>query len=94
MKRSMIFAALMCCVVSLTAQQLKHEPKHQQSLKERVAQVERLNRYTNTFSEKLDSIYGDFQKHQFEYDNRLNCVNLLRVMDGEGSCYTTKLTVK
>ena len=56
--------------------------------------MERLNRYTNTFSEKLDSIYGDFQKHQFEYDNRLNCVNLLRVMDGEGSCYTTKLTVK
>ncbi len=76
MKRSMIFAALMCCVVSLTAQQLKHEPKHQQSLKERVAQVERLNRYTNTFSEKLDSIYGDFQKHQFEYDNRLNCVKI------------------
>jgi hypothetical protein len=72
----MIFAALMCCVVSLTAQQLKHEPKHQQSLKERVAQVERLNRYTNTFSEKLDSIYGDFQKYQFEYDNRLNCVKI------------------
>ena len=72
----MIFAALMCCVVSLTAQQMKYEPKHQQSLKERVAQVEKLNRYTNTFSETLDSIYGDFQKCHFEYDNHFNCVRI------------------
>ena len=72
----MIFAALMCCFVSMSAQQLKHELKHQQTLKEKVAQVERLNRYTNTFSEKLDSIYGDFEKCQFAYDDHLNCVKI------------------
>ena len=76
MKKSMIFAALMCCFVSMSAQQLKHELKHQQTLKEKVAQVERLNRYTNTFSEKLDSIYGDFEKCQFSYDDHLNCVKI------------------
>lgn len=76
MKKSMIFAALMCCFVSMSAQQLKHELKHQQTLKEKVAQVERLNRYTNTFSEKLDSIYGDFEKCQFAYDDHLNCVKI------------------
>ena len=76
MKKSMIFAALMCCFVSMSAQQLKHEPKHQQTLKEKVAQVERLNHYTNTFSEKLDSIYGDFEKCQFSYDDHLNCVKI------------------
>ena len=76
MKRTMIFAALMCCFVSMSAQQLKHEPKHQQTLKEKVAQVERLNHYTNTFSEKLDSIYGDFEKCQFAYDDHLNCVKI------------------
>ena len=72
----MIFAALMCCLVSMSAQQLKNEPKHQRTMEERVAQVERLNRYTNTFSEKLDSVCGDFQKYQFEYDSRFNCVKI------------------
>ena len=76
MKKTMIFAALMCCFVSMSAQQLKHEPKHQQTLKEKVAQVEKLNRYTNTFTETLDSIYSDFEKCQFEYDNRFNCVKI------------------
>ena len=76
MKKSIFFAALMCCLVSMSAQQLKNEPKHQRTLKEKVAQVERLNRYTNTFSETLDSIYGDFQKCHFEYDNHFNCVKI------------------
>ena len=76
MKRALFFAALMCCVVSMSAQQLKHEHKRPQTLKERVTQVERLNRYTNTFSETLDSIYGDFEKCQFAYDSRFNCVKI------------------
>ena len=72
----MIFAALMCCLVSVSAQQLKNEPKYQPSLQDRVAQVEKLNRYANTFSETLDSIYGDFQKCVLEYDDRFNCVKI------------------
>ena len=76
MKKSIFFAALMCCIMSASAQQFKHEPKHQRTLKERVAQVERLSRYTNTFSETLDSIYGDFEKCQFAYDSRFNCVKI------------------
>ena len=76
MKKHLILAALMCCLMSASAQPFKHEHKRPQSLKERVTQVERLNRYENTFSETLDSIYGDFEKCQFEYDNHFNCVKI------------------
>ena len=76
MKKHLILAALMCCLMSASAQPFKHEHKRPQSLKERIVQVEKLNRYENTFSETLDSIYGDFQKCHFEYDNHFNCVRI------------------
>ncbi len=45
-------------------------------LKNRISRVEKWNRYANTFSEELDSLYGDFQKSVFEYDERFNCVKI------------------
>lgn len=73
MKKHMIFAALMCCVVSLTAQQTQNEPKALKSMKAKIQQVERLNRHENNFTVKLDSVIGESAKFLYEYDARLNC---------------------
>lgn len=76
MKKLMIFAAAMCCMVSASAQQIKHELNVHKSLKDKVQQAEKWNRYENTFSEKLDSICTDFEKAYLSYDEHFNCVKV------------------
>ena len=69
-------AAMTCTVVSAFAQQTMNERDLLKQMQSKIKQVERWNRYANTFSEQLDSIYGDFQKSIFEYDERFNCVKI------------------
>lgn len=76
MRKVVLFVVSMCCMVSAFAQQTRDGQELLKQMQSKIKQVERWNRYTNTFSETLDSIYEDFQKHQFEYDNRLNCVKI------------------
>lgn len=73
MKKSIIIAALMCCIVSLAAQQTPNEPEALKSMKAKIQHVERLNRHENNFSVKLDSVIGESAKFLYEYDDRLNC---------------------
>ena len=75
MKKTILFVVLVCCVVSATAQNAYSQEmlKHMQS---KINQVEKWNHYVNTFSETLDSLYGDFQKSVFGYDERFNCVKI------------------
>ena len=42
MKKSIIIAALMCCVVSLVAQQTQNEPEALKSMKAKIQQMEPL----------------------------------------------------
>lgn len=75
MRKVLLFSALMCCAVAVSAQNTEGQEtlKHMQS---KINQVEKWNRYVNTFNEALDSLYGDFQKSVFEYDERFNCVKI------------------
>lgn len=76
MKNFMIFAAMMCCMVSASAQQAKHKLNVHKALKDKAQQTEKWNRYENTYSEKLDSVYADFERAYFAYDERFNCVKM------------------
>ena len=73
MKRLFLIAALMCCVVSLAAQQTQNEPEALKSMKAKIQHVERLNRHESNFTVKLDSVIGESAKFLYEYDARLNC---------------------
>ena len=83
----MLFAALMCCVVSLLAQQIKNEPKESQYLKDRIQHVQQLNRYENSFTQKLDSVTGEEIRFLYEYDNHLNCTKEMRYYPSNNSWY-------
>ena len=76
MKKLALFAAALCCMVSASAQHIKSNPMTQKSLKDKIQQVEKWNRYENTFSEKLDSIYTDYEKGILAYDERFNCTKI------------------
>ena len=76
MKKLALFAAALCCMVSASAQHIKSNPMAQKSLKDKIQQVEKWNRYENTFSEKLDSIYTDYEKGILAYDERFNCTKI------------------
>ena len=76
MKKLALFAAALCCMVSASAQHLKNEPMAQKSLKDKVLQAEKWNRYENTFGEKLDSIYTEYEKGILAYDERFNCTKI------------------
>ena len=69
----MIIAALMCCIVSVSAQQTPNEPEALKSMKAKIQHVERLNRQENNFTVRLDSVIGEAAKFFYEYDARLNC---------------------
>ena len=83
----MIIAALMCCIVSLAAQQTQNEPEALKSMKAKIQQVERLNRHENNFTVKLDSVTGDGTRFLYEYDDRLNCTKEMRYYPTNTSWY-------
>lgn len=76
MKKYLFFAALMCCMVSVGAQQPRNVQEAFKEMQNKIRKVERWNHYVNTFSEKLDSLCIDFEKYLFEYDERFNCVKI------------------
>ena len=76
MRKVVLFVVSMCCMVSASAQQTRDGQELLKQMQSKIRQVEKCNRYANTFSEELDSIYGDFQKSIFEYDERFNCVKI------------------
>ena len=76
MRKVLLFAVAMCCVVAVSAQQTRNEQDLLKQMQGKIKQVEKWNRYANTFNEELDSVYGDFQKSVFGYDERFNCVKI------------------
>lgn len=82
MKTTMILAALMCCLMSATAQQTQYEPVAQKQLEAKIKHVERLNRHENNFTMKLDSVTGEAIRFLYEYDDHLNCTKEMRYYEG------------
>ena len=65
MKKSILFATLMCCFVSLVAQQTYSDPE--------ILRIKQLNWYNNSYTVKLDSITDGYSRRLFEYDDRFRC---------------------
>ena len=75
MKNTILIAALMCCLISASAQPIRNESK-QRSWKESLELVEKMNGRENLFTMKLDSVTmyeGDDMKVLFDYDEHFNC---------------------
>ena len=70
MKKVLLFAVALCCMMSVTAQRITQNP----SLKDRVKRVEQLNRNTEAYTQKLDSLCSTdgLIKIFFQYDNQYN----------------------
>ena len=69
MKKTLLFAALMCCIVSVSAQPFRKESK-QRSWEESLELVEKLNRHENVYTMKLDSVtmnVGDDMRILLDY---------------------------
>ena len=75
MKRLFLIAALMCYLVSASAQPIRKESKPR-SWEESLLLVEKMNGRENVFTMKLDSVtmyQGDNMKVLFDYDAHFNC---------------------
>ena len=73
MKRTMLFAALMCCIMSALAQYPDKKPQAQQSWEESLQMVEKMNSRKNVFSTELDSVTSEYTKVVLDYDAHSNC---------------------
>ena len=75
MKKTLLFAALMCCIMSASAQPIRKESK-QRSWEESLELVEKMNRHENIYTMKLDSVtmnVGDDMRILLDYDAHFNC---------------------
>lgn len=86
MKNSLLIVALMCCIVSVSAQQTQ-KPETLKSMKAKIQHVERLNCHENNFTLKLDSVTGNEARFLYEYDSRLNCTKEMRYYPTNTSWY-------
>ena len=68
----MIFAALMCCLISASAQPIRKESK-QRSWEESLQIVEKMNSRENVFTTELDSVTSEYAKVVLDYDTHFNC---------------------
>lgn len=73
MKRTMIFAALMCCIMTASAQHPDKKPQAQRSWEESLRIVEKMNRHENVFNTELDSVTSEYTKVVLDYDAHSNC---------------------
>jgi len=73
MKRVMFFAALMCCILSASAQHPDKKPQAQRTWEESLQMVEKMNRHENVFSTELDSVTSEYTKVVLDYDAHSNC---------------------
>ena len=72
MKRILLFAALICCMMPVMAQ--KNNDKIFKEMRERRKKIELLNSRANTYTEKLDSLIAvNNYREIISYDERLNC---------------------
>ena len=80
MKKVLLFAVALCCMMSAMAQKTDENP----SLKDRVKKVEQLNRNHEVYTQKLDSLIGmeGMIKIAFQYDNQYNIEKLVTYMYG------------
>ena len=75
-----LIAALMCCTVSLAAQQI---PDNLEALK-----IQRLNRHNHSYTVKLDSIKnGGWSRCLFEYDAQFRCTRRTEYCYGTNGWY-------
>ena len=65
MKKFIFFAALMCCTVSLAAQQISDDPE--------ALRIQQLNRFNNSYTVKLDSLTTGWARCLYEYDAQFHC---------------------
>ena len=72
MKRLFFIAALMCCLISASAQPIKKESKPR-SWKESLQLVEKMNSRENVFTTELDSVTSEYMKAILDYDTHSNC---------------------
>ena len=72
MKKTLLFAALICCMMPVMAQKTNDiTPKKMREMKKK---VELLNSRSNTYTEKLDSlIAANLYREIINYDERFNC---------------------
>jgi len=68
----MFFAALMCCLISASAQPIRKESKPR-SWKESLKLVEKMNSRENVYTTELDSVTSEYTKVVFDYDAHSNC---------------------
>ena len=73
MKRVMFFAALMCCIMTASAQHPDKKPQTQRSWEESLRIVEKMNRHENVFNMELDSVTSEYTKVVLDYDAHSNC---------------------
>ena len=80
MKKVLLFAIALCCMMSAMAQKTTENP----SLKDRVKKVEQLNRNPEIYTHKLDSLVGmeGIIKIVFQYDPHYNLEKLVTYMYG------------
>ena len=80
MKKILLFAVTLCCMMAATAQKTAENP----SLKDRVKKVEQLNRNPEVYTQKLDSMVTSdgLIKLVFQYDNHYNLSKLITQMYG------------
>lgn len=91
MKKTLLFAALICCMMPVMAQK-NNEPTTFDMLKEKAKKVEQLNRDALWYTEKLDSVvYSYGQKQELTYDNLLNCTQFKEYNMNEG-WYLSRIT--
>ena len=69
----MIFAALMCCIMTASAQHPDKKPQAQRSWEESLRIVEKMNRHENVFNTELDSVTSEYTKVVLDYDVHSNC---------------------
>ena len=69
----MIFAALMCCIMTASAQHPDKKPQAQRSWEESLQMVEKMNRHENVFNTELDSVTSEYTKVVLDYDVHSNC---------------------
>lgn len=71
MKKALLFAVALCCMLSASAQHFTRDSKTQKSWEDKIKTIEQLNRDKNNTG-KLDSITAEETRILFDYDSHFN----------------------
>lgn len=92
MKKTLLFAALICCIMPLMAQKNNDKTPFEQ-FREKAKKVEQINQMRATYTQKLDSIvysYGNMMV--LAYDQLLNCTHFYEYNLNEGVWELARIT--